>query len=275
MAVELTGGTPATNNKLMVLGHGYPGVGKSALGLSFPTPHYVFNLDRPLDNLIEKLPTAHKVVLEDAPQDVDAASRAVAQSYLTKFDALMKRALTEGGDGTAMIDGWDIFWDLVKIAKVANLDSDLPKEYAPANAYMNQWLGRLGRSRLNVYFTTVSSRVWTGAKTETERVRADGFKHKDRMLTHEVYMFSPEDRRNPFEVPKGGDSKTPGSLGQTHQALITMSKLNENLINKAVPNLSYSLLYRLTFGKAYPEPARLWSPAASAVAAPKDDGANS
>jgi len=268
MAVKLTGGQAPedeSSDKIMLLGHGYPGVGKTAFGLSFPAPFWIFNLDRPMGELIKKLPVTHEVTYEAMPVDLADTSKAAAIQYLTKFDALLKDALAGSSDGTMLIDGWDIFWDLVKIARVNNLESDLPKEYAPANAYMNGILGRLGRSKLNVVFTTISSKVWSGAKTETDRVRADGFKHKDRMLTHEVYLFSPEDRRNPVEAPRGGDPTKAGETGQTHRALITMSKLNETLINRMIPNLSFALLYKLTFGQSYGSPERLWSPAKAAA----------
>lgn len=286
---KLIGGqSPATEraDKIMLLAHGFPGVGKTAFALSFPAPFWVFNLDRAIGALSTKLPEGHLLDYEAVAIDVDSPTKATAVQYLTRFDKLLNRALTgqildDDGtvitvpkDGTFILDGSDIFWDIVKIAKVNNLDSDLPKEYAPANAYMNGVLGRLGRSSLNVVFSTISSKVWTGAKTESDRVRANGFKHKDRMLTHEVYMFTPEDRRNPQEVPKGGDAATPGSTGQTHRAIITMSKLNESLINRVMPNLNFGLLYRLTFGMAYPEPERLWSPSAAATAAAKVEVSN-
>lgn len=267
MATKLLGGdTPEgeASDKLMVLSHGYPGTGKTSFALSFPAPFWVFNLDRAIGSITKGLPKTHELTYEAVAIDVDTPTPAVAAAYLAKFDMLLKDAIASKSDGTFVIDGWDIFWDLVKIAKVRNLESELPKEYAPANAHMNGILGRLGRSPLNVVFTTISSKVWSGAKTETDRVRADGFKHKDRMLTHEVYLFSPEDRRNPNEVPKGGDPSKPGETGQTHRGLITMSKLNESLINRMVPNLNFNLLFRLTFGKNYPEPGRLWSPSSVA-----------
>jgi hypothetical protein len=278
LAVKLSGGEAPDNesfNKVMALGHGLPGAGKTGFALSFPSPLFIFNLDRPMGHLLKMLPKTHEVTYEAVSViDVDVPTPAMAMGVLRKFDALMKDAFANGGNGTVIVDGWDLFWDMVKIGKVPGLgENDLPKEYAPANAYMNNWLSRLGKSNLNVCFTTISSKVWTGAKTEVDRMRADGFKHKDRWLTHEVYLFSPEDRRTPAEVPSGGKADVPGSLGQTHRGIITLSKLRERLINQVVPNLNYGLLYKMTFGESYPEPARLWSPSAAAVAASKEEDA--
>lgn len=268
MPIKLHGGeAPPTENPtaIKLLAHGMAGTGKTSFALSFPGPHWIFNLDRAIGTLTKKLPEHLDITYEGVDMNVEILTKGLAQQILNKFDALMKEAFTIGV-GTVIIDGWDIFWDCVKLAKVENLDTALPKEYTPANSYMNNWLHRLGRSKMNVVFTTVSSKVWSGAKTETNKVKADGFKNKDRMLTHEVYLFTPEDYRNPFEVPLGGDAAK-GTLGQTHNALITMSKLNEGLINRRIPNLSYKLLYRLTFGEAPADEAKLWSPSATTVAA--------
>lgn len=269
MSVSLKGGQAPPNEnpeKLMVLSHGLPGTGKSSFGLSFPGPHYIFNLDRNMGHLTAQMPEDWEAEYEgDMELQVAAPTKGMAQQVLNKFDALMTKALASG-TGTVLIDGWDVFWDIVKVAKVNNLDSDLPKEYAPANSYMNNWLMRLGRSKINVVFTTISSKVWSGAKTETDRMKADGFKHKDRMLTHEIYLFTPEDYRTPNEIPLGG-TEDKGNVGQSHNGLITMSKLNEKLINRRIPNISYKLLYRLTFGKAPPEEAKLWTPGKAAAGA--------
>lgn len=274
MPVKLTGGeAPPTENPnaIKMLGHGQAGTGKTAFGLSFPPPFFIFNLDRAIGHLTRQLPPWVEIDYEGVDLNVEILTKGLAQQILNMFDGLMKIAFAKG-EGTVIVDGWDIFWDCVKLAKVENLDSALPKEYTPANSYMNNWLHRLGRSKLNVYFTTISSKVWSGAKTETDRMKADGFKNKDRMLTHEAYFFTPEDYRTPNEVPLGGDPAK-GTVGQTHNALITLSKLNEGLINRRVPNLTYKLLYRLTFGSAPTDEDKLWTPG-KAYVAPEAAGAS-
>lgn len=278
MPIDLQGGEAPTTeraDKLFVLAHGYSGVGKTAFGLSFPPDFWLVNCDRAIGSLTKLLPKTTKIVYEPIQQDVDRPSPVTAQGYVAKADKMValaiagaKAAVVAGErPGTFMLDGADLFWEYVKIAKVPDYLNgvDAPKEYAPANSYMDNMLLRLGMSPLNVLFTTFSGRVWTGMKTESDRVKATGFKHMERWLTHEVYLFSPEDRTQPNEVPKGGDPSKPGETGQSHRGLITRSKLNEKLINRLVPNLSYGLLYKLTLGVAYPEPAKLWSPASAAA----------
>lgn len=265
MSVTLTGGqAPAPDEvvKFMILDHGFPGTGKTAFGFSCPPPFWMYNLDRPIDPLLPKLPVGVQVEYEHIAQDVDETSMAVAKTYLAKFDALVTKAI-RANEGTFIIDGFDILWDIVKIAKIPGGGEDaMPREWASANEYMNGALRRLGLSKLQVVLTTISSKIWTGAKTETERVKADGFKHKDRWLTHEVYFYTPENTREPLANP------SQGKTGVQHQAYIAVSKLNENLVGRVLPSLTFSLLYKLTTGRTYPNASALWSPASSAVKEP-------
>lgn len=263
MAVELVGGQAPPNepeNKIALLAHGLAGVGKSGLALSFPEPFWYYNLDRPIGHFMKVMPETRHVSYEAATMDVDATTPGMAQQYLNKFDALVKAAVASKSNGTFVVDGWDIFWDLVKIAKVKNLDdSTVSKEYAPANEYMNNHLRRLGLSNLNIVFTAFSKQKWTGMKTETTLMLPEGYKHKERWLTHEVYMFTPENKHEP-------DIKPTGLVGgQSHSSYISRSKLNEKLIGTVVPSLTFGMLYKLTFGKGYPEPERLWSPARASL----------
>lgn len=264
MPVELTSGMlppGEATDKIMCLVSSFPGKGKSGFALSFPEPIWYFNLDRAIGHFHDAWAT-RKVTYEAVVIDVDKPSPAVANAYLAKFDLLVRDAIKSKTNGTFIIDGWDIFWDLVKYAKLPAGGADsMPKEWAEANEYMNNHLRRLGLSQLNAVFTTIASKVWTGMKTETDRVRADGFKHKDRWLTHEVYLFSPENNTEPEAVPK--NAATPG---QAHYARINQSKLNEKLIGVVVPSLTFSLLYKLTWGRPYSQPERLWSPAQAARA---------
>lgn len=259
MAVKLIGGqAPSAEDiiNLFIYAHGFPGTGKTSFGFTGPAPYWVFNVDRPIDPLVPKLPAGVEIQYEHITDDVDAVSMAVAKKHLEKFDSMLKEALRVN-QGTFMLDGADLFWDIVKVAKIpGGTDDAMPKEWAEANTYMNGAMRRLGQSNLQVVFTSISSKIWTGAKTETERVKADGFKHRARWLTHEIYFFTPENPTEPYASPKQA-----ATLGQTHQAYIGMSKLNEQLVGRVLPSLTFSLLYKLTTGRTYPDAAKLWSPA--------------
>lgn len=256
MAVKLIGGeAPPADPKFFIYAHGFPGVGKTSFGFSGPPPFYLYNVDRPIDSLVPKLPAGVEIEYEHIIDDVDATSPAVAKSHLGKFDTMLRDAL-KANKGTFILDGADLFWDLVKVAKIPGGGEEaMPREWAEANSYFNGAMRRLSLSGLQTVFTSVSSKIWAGAKTETERVKADGFKHRARWLTHEIYFFTPENPTEPFATPKQG------AVGQTHQAYIGMSKLNETLVGRVLPSLTFSLLYKLTTGRSYPDAGSLWSPA--------------
>lgn len=256
MAVKGHGGKRPTErgDKLFVRSYGIEGVGKTRFGLSFPGPFYIFNLDRSMDHLLEAMPEHIEYEYEQAVIDVDVPTPGTALQYLAKFDALMRSAHT-GGKGTVLIDGWDILWDIAKIAKVKNLNEDtMAKEYAPANEYMNSHLRRLGTSKLNVVLTTFAKQKWTGMKTETQQMITEGFKYGGRWITHELYHYLPDAKTAPLMIP------TQGAMGVTHMAHINQSKLNEKLIGRVIPNPSYAMLFKYTFGRMPEEYDKLWTP---------------
>lgn len=264
MPETLRGGQRPSNeqvDKLVTLDYGLPGTGKSSFVLSHPSPIYFFNCDRGIAPLLERVSETAEVVYERAQLDVDGLTPGLAARYLLAFDKLAGDALRRG-EGTFAVDGWDLFWDIVKIAKIPGLsDSTLPKEYEPANVYMNNWLQRLCNSPLQVVFTTIAEPIWGGAKKETDQMRSSGFKHRGRWLTHEIYFFTPEEKDIPDRKPLDR------SGGQSHSAYIGISKLNERLTGMVVQDLSFASLYRMTFGRAHPKAAELWSPSAGKVAA--------
>lgn len=257
MVESLKGGQSPTGeiDKLVTLIHGQPGSGKTALGLSWPSPIWFFNCDRPAKNLIEKLPEHYEVHYEAALMDVEAMNQGMSSQYIMKFDALLRQALASK-KGTLFIDGWDLFWEYVKLAKVPGLsDETLPRMYEPANAYMHNLARRAIASPLEVVFSTISEKPWSGAKAEGDYYVPSGWKHKDRFITAELYTFTPENRRRAAEVIY--ETKT----GQSHQTYIGMNKLKESMVGSVVPNLSYKMLYRMTFGKLPENHELLWTPA--------------
>jgi hypothetical protein len=256
MPVTLKGGQrpEGEQNKLVTNAHGKPGTGKSTFALTHPSPLFYFNCDRPMGNLLEKLPDSYEVIYEAIPLDVDAITPGLATQYMLKFDALVNQALKRG-EGTFVVDGLDIFCEIVKVAKLPKSGGDpIPREYADYNTYFNNHHRRLGTSGLQVCFTAMSKPVWTGAKTETDMMASEGFKWRGRWLTTEVYLFTPENRDTPHASP------TETTRGNTHSAWISTSKLNEKLVGAVIPGLTFGLLYRMTFGKAYPGQAQLFSP---------------
>ncbi len=255
MPEKLKGGqTPKDEpNTIFANIYGIHGTGKSTLALTFPPPLYVVNIDRKMKTLLEAMPSHYEIVYERLKLDVDAVTRAMASQYLGAYDAMVAMAL-KGGKGTFIFDGFDVFWDIVKLAKLPEGDDIAPREWSVANEYMNNNMRRLEASPLHVAITAMAKKRWTGAKTESDTMEAEGFKHRKRWVTHELYMFTPEQRQYPLEVP------AQGATGQTHMTYIDTCKLKEELIGSVLPNMTFKTLYTLNFGELPPDADKLWIP---------------
>lgn len=258
MAVRLHGGqSPDRARTIVASVYGRQGAGKTTFLLTFPPPLWIFNCDRPMGHLLEKLPETTEIVYDEAPLDVDASNQAQAREILARFDALLAEALREGR-GSFLLDGADILWDYVKLAKLprqyGEAGEPLPREWAEANAYMNQRLQRLCASPLQVGMSAIARKVWEGARRETDRVEPEGYKHRGRWITFEAYLYTPESRDLPQEIP------VETKRGQTHMAYVTVSKVNESLVGAVFPSLTFRLVYRMVYGEPWPEEGTLWVP---------------
>lgn len=252
MVEVINGGQRATDRprKLFVQVFGTDGVGKTSFALSFPSPLWIVNLDRNMDDLLEILPEHYEVHYEEVPYDVDM-SRGVASTVLMRVKKLFADAV-KGGTGTFFIDGADLYWEYVKMAMLPE-GADIPNQWGPANSEMSSMYRRAESCSLQVVFSSIASKVWEGMKRETDRMQADGFKHAGRFINTKVYLFTPENHATPAERPVE-------RIGQTHSGYISTAKLNEKLVGAVIPNLSYKMLYRMTFGELPAEHGKLWTP---------------
>ena len=240
---RLRGGQRSSEpRKLVVSVFGKQGAGKTTFLLTFPPPLFVFNCDRPMGHLIEKLPPDIEIVYEAVPPDVDNTTPQAAGQVLQKFDALLAEAL-KAKSGSFLIDGFDLLWEYVKLAKIPRNSGTepLPREWAEANTWMHSRLGALVSSPLQVGLSSMARRVWEGAKRETTMVEAEGFRHRGRWITLEGYLYSPEARDQAMELPQ------PSARGQSHSLYITTSKINEALVGAIIPNPRFDLLYKLVY----------------------------
>lgn len=264
MAKVIRGGERATDRpkKLFVQVYGKEGSGKTSFALSFPQPLWVVNLDRNMDDLLEMLPSNYEIHYEEVPYDVDI-TRSVAAGVILKVKNLFEEAVKHG-TGTFFVDGVDLYWDAVKNAKLPE-DAELPNQWGPANSEMSAFYRRAETCPLQVVFSCIASNVWAGATKETARVKADGFKHAGRFINTSVYVFSPEQHTTPDERPVANE-------GQSHSAYISTSKLNEGIVGRVIPNLSYKMLYRMVFGELPPGHEGLWTPGKKANGAEAGQG---
>ena len=252
MVKQLQGGQRATERprKLFTQVFGVEGTGKTAFALSHPSPLYIANFDKNMDDLLEKLPPHYEIFYEEIEHDVDL-SRAVASTALRKVKELANACYARG-EGTFIVDGADLFWDVVKLAKLPD-DADVPNQWGPANQEMTGIFRKAEESAVQVVFSSIASSVWAGMNNETQRMKADGFKHAGRFINTKVYMFSPEDHNQP-------DLRPNAKQGKTHSAFISQSKMNESIIGDIVPNLSFKMLYAMVYGQPYPDADKLWKP---------------
>ena len=251
--VEIKGGSRATERprKLFTQVFGIQGSGKTSLALSGPSPLFVANLDRNMDDLLEKLPPHYDIHYEEVQYDVDM-NRGVAANVMMKIQALFEKAMKMGLTGTFIVDGADLYWEYVKMAKLPD-DADVPNQWGPANSAMSSFFRRCESAPFQVFVTSIASKVWEGMKKETDRMQADGFKHAGRFINTSVYMFTPEDHSTPTIRPFE-------RAGQTHSSYISLSKLNEKIVGSVIPNLSYKMLFRSVFGVLPPDHEKLWVP---------------
>ncbi len=258
MAEQLKGGESPKGeaDRIFANVYGTSGAGKTAFALTFPPPFFILNFDKDMSHLLVQLPDSYDIEYERLVFEVDGLTAGSAAQYIAKADALLKKALLKG-EGTFILDGGDLFWDVAKIAKLMRGgEGVLPKDYSPANTYMNSYLSRLQNAPFHVCTTAMARKKWEGAKKESDKMESDGFKHRKRWVTNEVYVFTPEQRQYPSEVP------AQGSTGQTHNFYMDTSKINESLVGTVVPNLTFKLLYAMVYGSVPEEYKALWSPAA-------------
>ena len=259
MPETIKGGHPTggpTGKKLMALWHGHPGSGKTAVLLSYPPPIHMVNFDRDPSHLFVKLPAHYEVIYETIPYDIDF-SPSIASAVLHKVDTMVAMALKYAKEhpdnpGSFALDGSDILWDIVKIAKLPSSDASA-RQYADANAYMYGLLGKLYNTPMHVGLSAISKEIWKRESAGTGTYDPVGFSHRARWLTHECYLFSPEDT-----APR--DRPVDSEVGQTHRAYFQRSKVNEKLVRSVTPNISFKMLYKLAYGELPKEHEKLWTP---------------
>jgi hypothetical protein len=257
MPVTLKGGTnpDAERQKIMQLLHGPPGSGKTTQLLSMRSPLLYVNFDREIDHLIAKLPDHYEVHYEQIPYDIDITP-ASATRVLATVNAMLDAAI-HAKAGAFVMDGFDLWWEYVKVAKLPREEQGkvAARLYADANTTANRFLGRAYAADLDIGIAALSKEIWNRESSGSGKYESEGFKHHGRWITHKIYLFPPED-----VTPKEKPIKSP-ETGQSHYAYIQVSKLNEELVRMVLPSLSYKLLYKMTFGDLPPDHERLWVPA--------------
>lgn len=245
--------TPWLRNEI----YGLTGVGKSTMAATFPNPLWVCNFDRPWRKIIESLPETHEVHYLEIPIDVDMLIKGVAESHLLSFDKFLRSAEKSEDGGTFILDGGDVWWDVIKAAKLpSGTDGgDVPRDYYQANTYANSRYRRMTALPMHLNIISAARTKWASQSKETETLESEGFKHRLRWLTSQVRLFSPESRLTTPMIPMA-DAKA----GRTFYGYVSLSKEKPEVEGTVEPNMTYMTLYRKIYRKNPPDSGKCWVP---------------
>ena len=257
-----TGGTPPKTRTLAINAWGLPGVGKSTFALTMPPPIYLLNCDRAVDSLLALLPPTHEIFYESfLLRPGEQLTQQSAQRFLAAFEGLEALAVQQG-EGSFIIDGGARFWDVIKLAKLppsAAESKDL-KAWELPNDYWRSHLLGLEATPFQVCITHPAVTIWEGMTKESERLRPDAFKHQGYSLTVDVYIFTtgrPSDLYPKMVENMALTGQVPGETA--HWGIIWRNKFNTKIEQRAVMNLTFPLLYQMTFGEPWTG-AECWTP---------------
>lgn len=240
------------DKKLFTCAHGFAGEGKTTFLLTYPPPLYLLNCgDRDSRSLLAQLPGHYEVYYEWLASDVDALSQPVAAQYTARADALLTAALA-GKRGSFLLDGHDLFWEIIQAAKIAAREGTALR-FKPANEYAFSFYGRLNKSPLQVGVSAMAQEMWDGPSS-TGRFTHMGWKHLDRFLTTDLRVFHKE------KMEAGRKPVPVQDPSVTHAGYFEDSKLQEALLRRIIDNPTFALVYKMTFGQAHPEGDKLWQP---------------
>lgn len=189
-------------------------------------------------------------------------TQALAQRFLAAFEGLVALAM-ERGEGSFIIDGGARFWDVIKMGKLppGAADGKDLKAWEIPNEYWRAYLLALEASPLQLCITHPAVTVWEGMTKESERLRPDAFKHLAYHTTVDVYLFT-TGRPNDLFPRMVENAALTGQVpaGETtHWGMIWRNKINTKMENRAVMNLTFPLLYQMTFGEPW-SGAECWEP---------------
>lgn len=235
--------------------YGTTGVGKSTFAATFPGPLWIVNFDRSWAPIIEQLPETCHIRYMEIPVDADMLVKGIAASHLLSFDRFLAEASQSKDGGTFILDGADIWWDVVKAAKLPEGGADVARDYYVPNTYATSRYRRLSSLPMHLVCVTAARNKWDSASRESDMMESEGFKHRMRWLTSQVRLFSPESRTYTPSIPRA-DAKP----GRTFHGYIAMAKENPSLEGSVEPSLTYLTLYRKLYKRQPPDADRCWAP---------------
>ena len=133
------------------------------------------------------------------------------------------------------------------------------REWEKPNNYFRGILLTLEAAHMHVVITHPAVRPWESASKESNRLKADAFKHLDYHTTVDIYTFDPHrldslDPLHPVMAAKGGLGPTPSEFW----GHIWRNKINGATTGMVMQSPSFFEVYLRTTGKMWPGP--LWMP---------------
>ena len=251
------GRTPTDTSPLLrTEAYGLTGGGRSSFAATYPSPLWVCNFDRSWAHIIEQLPETHMVNYLEIPVDSDMLVKGIAADNLLSFDKFLQKASVSKDGGTFILDGADVWWDVIKAAKLPSGDgSDQARDYYQPNTYANSRLRRMGALPMHLVCISLARTKWASASKELDMVESEGFKHRLRWMTSQVRIFSPENRMATAMIPTA-DTKP----GRTFHGYVSLAKERPQIEGSVEPSLTYTTLYRKLYRKDPPDMAKCWVP---------------
>jgi len=238
--------------------YGTTGVGKSTFAATFPSPLWIVNFDRSWAPIIEQMPSECEIHYLEIPVDSDMLIKGIAADHLLSFDKFLRDAHNSKDGGTFILDGADVWWDVIKAAKLPAGDgSDLPRDYFQPNTYANSRYRRMAALPMHLVCVAAARTTWGSATKELETMESEGFKHRLRWMTSQIRVFCPETRLSTPSSPRiASDPK----MGRTFYDYIALAKERPSIEGTVEPSLTYLTLYRKIHRKNPPDAAQCWLP---------------
>ena len=236
--------------------YGTTGVGKSTFAATFPSPLWIVNFDRSWAPIIEQMPSECEIHYLEIPADVDMLIKGVANNLLLDFDKFLRTAVESKDGGTFILDGADLWWDVVKAAKLpTDADGAPARDYFQPNTYASSRYRKMAFLPMHLVCIASARNIWASASKETDMMESEGFKHRLKYITSQVRLFSPESRLTTPAIPT-----TDKQMGRTFHGYISLVKERPAIEGTVEPSLTYLTLYRKIYRKNPPDAAQCWLP---------------
>ena len=265
---------------LTISGCGLQGTGKTLWGLkTMPTPILHLNFDRVSDGLLyQKDAEGNLLIPKERQQDIVTIHIGPEQfnkegeTSWNELSAGMAREKMEQAirdytpalkGGTFFLDGGAMLNQLVQLVELAKIrrtregkDQKLfPFDYALVNSYINGLMGSLNRADFNFYITHHLTENWDSTGP-MGTYRPQHNSQVPKIIEIELWFWclcSQEvvDTNKKKGVCRKFDCTQAGHSGRLFNTKVIENKMKKSMIGYTQDNLTFDMLYLMTFGQPY------------------------